>query len=101
MMVVKATIPLNPDAREEALELMSEVSAKSREEDGIVDYRISVDVDDPNLVRVFEHYENEDVFASHMQKEHTQELVGQLPEFVGGEVEAIRFDVESVSELEM
>lgn len=101
MMVVKSAIPIDPESREEAIEMMSDLSSKSREEDGMVDYHVSIDIDDENLLRLVEQFESEEAFNSHMQEEHTQEFVEELPEIVAGEVEAIRFDVESASELEM
>jgi len=101
MLMTKAELPIHPDKREQAMELVSDVAEKSRQESGILEYRVMVDKDDQNHLTFLEQYENEEAFDSHMQAEHTQRLVEELPEILGGEPEAHRFEVESVSELEM
>ncbi|MEF8812959.1 MAG: putative quinol monooxygenase [Halovenus sp.] len=101
MLMTKAEIPVAPDKRDQAMELVSDVAEKSREESGIHEYRVLVDMEDENHITFVELYEDEEAFNSHMQTEHTQRLVERLPEIVGGEPEAHRFEIESVSELEM
>lgn len=100
MFVVNATVPVNPENRDEAKELFADVAEQSRTEDGIIDYRVSTDVDDPNLFRIFEQYEDDEAFETHMQTDHIDEFMAQLPDLLGGEVDATRFDVESSAELE-
>ncbi|MEF8812958.1 MAG: putative quinol monooxygenase [Halovenus sp.] len=101
MLLVKTELPIDPDKREQAMDLFSEVAEKSREESGIVGYQVTVDKDDPNHLTLIEQFEDEEGFNSHMQAEHTQQLVEELPEIAGGELEAKQFEVESVSELDM
>jgi len=98
--VVKGVIPIDPESRDKAKELLGDVAEKSRSEAGIIDYRVSVDVSDPNLFRVFEQYEDDAAFETHMQTDHIDEFMTQLPDLLAGEVDATRFDVESVSELD-
>lgn len=101
MLAIDAEIPVDPDERERALEIMSDLAEKSRAEDGIVDYRVSIDVDDPNLIRLLEQYEDERAFEEHMQADHTQNFMDELPELITGEVKADRFEVDSKAELEI
>jgi quinol monooxygenase YgiN len=101
MLMTKAEVPVDPDKREQAMELVSDVAEKSREESGIHEYRVLVDTEDENNITFVELYADEEAFNSHMQAEHTQRLVEELPEIVGGEPEAHRFDIGSVSELDM
>jgi len=101
MLVIIATVPVQSEKVSEATELLSDVAQQSRDEEGIIDYRVSVDVDDENIFKVIEIYENEDAFNSHMQKEHTQDFVEALPNLAGGEIEAKQFEVDSMSDLEL
>lgn len=100
MLVVKGTIPIAPDKREEAVELMSNLTEHSQSEDGIIDYRVSIDIDDRNTLRILEQYENEEAFNNHMETEHVEEFMTSIPDLLAGEVEAKRFEVSSSSDLE-
>lgn len=101
MFVVNGAVPIDPESRDEAMNLFTDIAEKSRTEEGIIDYRISTDVDDPNLFRFFEQYEDDETFETHMETDHIDEFMSQLPELLDGEVDATRFDVEESSELEV
>ena len=101
MIVVHATLPVKSEKREEAIEAAKSVAEKSRDEDGIVEYRVAVDADDRNLLRFFEQYEDEAAFGAHASSEHFAEFVGTLPEFLDGEASLKRFEVSSVTEMDM
>jgi len=101
MIAIKATVPVDPDERERAIEMMSDLAEKSRAEDGVIDYRIATDIEDPNVFRALEQYEDEETLDRHLQAEHTQNAMATLPEILGGEIEMRRLDVESASDFEM
>jgi quinol monooxygenase YgiN len=99
MYVMKATIPVDPDSREDAIEAAAELARKSREEDGVVDYRIAADIEDENVLRFFEQYEDEDAVESHMESDHFLAFQGQIGDFVAGEVELVQFEVSDSQDL--
>lgn len=101
MLVIHATFPIDPDRREEAIELMRELAENSRDEDGIIDYQVAADIDDPNLFRFTEQYEDEAAFGAHAESEHFGAFEAELPGLLAGEPEVTRFDVESVSDVEL
>lgn len=101
MLVVHATFPIAPDARAEALELVDELVEQSNREDGIIDYRAAVDVQDDHVLRFIERYEDADAFESHLGTEHFAAFEERLPDLLGGEPEAYRFEVSDASELEL
>lgn len=101
MIVIHASFPIDPDSRDEALDLIEDLVAQSQQEDGIIDYRATTDVIDPNVVRFVEQYENEEAFGAHTQTDHFQELEAALPELLAGEPEVTKFDVDSAEELEL
>ncbi|UVE52027.1 antibiotic biosynthesis monooxygenase (plasmid) [Haloferax larsenii] len=101
MLVVHATFPIDPDRRTEALELVGELAEHSRDEDGIIDYRVATDVDDSNVFRFIEQYENEAAFAAHAETDHFETFESALPEVLAGEPDVTQFEVESATALEL
>lgn len=99
MIVIHASFPLDPDRRDDALELIDDLVAESQTEDGVIDYRATTDVSDPNIVRFFEQYEDEDAFAEHGQTEHFREFAAALPDLLAGDPDVTKFDVESAEDV--
>jgi len=101
MIVLHATFPIDPDHREEALELADALVDESNEEDGMIDYRATTDVQDENVLRFFEQYEDQAAFEAHSQTDHFQRFEERLPDLLAGEPEVRRFEVSDASELEL
>ncbi|SIS13576.1 putative quinol monooxygenase [Natronorubrum thiooxidans] len=101
MLVIHATFPIDPDSRDEALELVQDLAEHSRKEDGIVDYRVTTDVENSNVFRFFERYEDEAAFGVHAETDHFAAFEAVLPELLSGEPEVTRFDIESASPVEL
>jgi quinol monooxygenase YgiN len=99
MIVLNATIPVDPDSREQAVEAATDLAQASREEDGVVDYRVTADLEDENVIRIFEQYADDDAVNAHMESDHYKAFESQVPEFAGGAVELYRFDVSEKSQL--
>lgn len=101
MIVLHASFPIAPERRDEALELVDDLVDQSQAEDGMIDYRATTDVQDPNVIRFFEQYEDADAFEAHTQTTHFQEFEEALPELLAGEPEVVQFEVDSATELEL
>ncbi len=101
MIVVHATFPLDPDERERVLELTEELEQKTREEPGVIEYVASTDVNNPNLLRVTERYEDEAALGAHAQTDHFAEFTAMLPEILAGEPEIMQYEVSEATELEL
>lgn len=101
MLIVHATFPIDPDRRDEALDRIETLAERSRGEDGVVDYRVAADVEDPNVFRFFERYEDEAAFGAHAETDHFQEFEAALPDLLAGEPEVTRFDVESATTVDL
>jgi quinol monooxygenase YgiN len=99
MIVLNASIPIDPDSRETAVEAASELAQRSREEDGVIDYRVALDIEDDATLRVFEQYEDEDALNAHMNSDHYGSFESQVPEFAAGAPELYRFDVSEKTQL--
>jgi len=100
MYVIRATVPLDPDERERGVEAARELARACREnEAGVVDYRVSIDVDDETLLRFFELYEDKAAVAAHEEADHYRAFQERMDEFVAGAIEAVRYEVSDVTEL--
>lgn len=99
MIVMHATMPVDPDSREDALDLARDLAEASREEDGVIDYRVATDAEDPNTVRVFEQYEDDAAVEAHMNSDHFQSFQADIAAHLAGEPTLYRFDVESKTQV--
>jgi quinol monooxygenase YgiN len=101
MLIVRATFPIDSDRRDEALELIETLIEHSQNEEGVIDYQVATGVDDPNLFRFFEQYEDEAAFEAHAESDHFQEFEAALPDLLTGEPEVTQFDVADSSAVEL
>ncbi len=101
MIVVHASFPIDPEYREEALAEIEDLTEPSRAEDGMLDYRATTDVEDPNVVRFIERYEDDGALAAHTQTDHFGEFEAALGDWLAGEPEILRFEVDAMGELEL
>ena len=94
MQIVYAVLPLSPDHRDEALEATRTIAEKSREEPGVIDYRVGTDVEDPNILRFVEQYEDADAVDTHLETDHYQVYEDTIiPDMLAGEPEITQFEV--------
>ncbi len=101
MIVVHASFPVKPDKRDEALDLAETLVEQSNQEEGMIEYRATTDVSDPNTVRFFEQYEDEAALAAHGESDHFLEFASQLPDLLAGEPTVTRFDVDSATDVDL
>lgn len=101
MIVIHATFPIEEEKVDEALELADQLVEESNQEPGMIDYRATRDVQDENVIRFFEQYEDVEAFEAHTQTDHFQRLEEQLPDLLAGEPEVIQFEVDSATELDL
>ena len=99
MILQYAVIPVDPDSRDEAVEAVSELAAQSREEPGVVDYRVGADVEDDSVLRIFEQYEDAESVEAHMTSDHFETFQERLPSFAGGDVELYKYEVSDSTQL--
>ncbi len=101
MIVLHAAVPIAAEHREDALETIEDLVEDSRAEEGMIDYRATTDVEDPNTVRFFEQYEDEAAMQSHLETDHYLEFARALPDWLAGEPEVLKFEVSEATELDL
>ena len=60
---------------ETVLNLLKEVAKESIQEEGNLQYKVHQSNSDPNIILLFEEYQNEDAIAKHRASEHFQKIV--------------------------
>jgi len=101
MIVLHAEAPIASEHREDALETIRDLVEQSRAEDGMIDYRATTDIEDPDTVRFFEQYEDEAALEAHMETDHYLSFAKSLPEWLAGEPEVLKFEVSEATELDL
>ncbi len=95
MIVIHSEVPVKPDSRTEAVELLKEIATRSRAEPGVIDYRVTSDLEDSNMLRIIEHYEDEDAADSHESSDHVAQFQEQMEPHLAAEAELSIHDVAS------
>lgn len=98
MIIVHGTIPIKPDAREEALVLARRMTEETLKEMGCISYDFYVGLRDPNTLMLFQEWESMDALMGHFQTEHMEEFMRELPRVVSGQVTTRRYAVQAVDE---
>jgi quinol monooxygenase YgiN len=101
MIVIHATFPVDPDERDRVIEHVKELEAATRKEDGVIEYDVAIDIENRNLLRFTERYEDEEAFGAHTRTEHFAEFEAMLPEVLAGEPNIMKYDIEHAEELEL
>lgn len=96
MIVKHSEVPLAPETREEALTLLRALARDSRAEDGVVEYHVTVDADDPTVARIFERYEDHAAAESHEASVHLAAFERAFEPHLDGHSTLLSFDVTSM-----
>lgn len=99
MIVISGHARVKAASRSDALAAASEMGEASRAEDGCVEYRFAVDIDDPDVVRLFECWESVEHLEAHFATPHFALFSGALAEALDDEAEFVRYEVESAGPL--
>ena len=101
MIVLHAVFPIKPDKLDEALDYAEMMVEESNQEAGVIDYRVGTDIQDGNVLRFFEQYEDGAAMEAHIESDHFAELEAALPDLLAGEPDITQFEVDSVSDVEL
>lgn len=99
MIVMHASLPVDPDSLDEAVSLATDLAETSRTEEGVVDYRVGADIEDETTLRFFERYADDAAVDAHMNSQHFQEFQGEIASHLAGEPTLTRFDVSESTQL--
>lgn len=78
MIKVVAKNALKEGVRDEALALLDEMIAKTRQEDGCIKYELYELDGDPNVLTFIEEWESAEKLSAHMDSEHFKRIIPLL-----------------------
>lgn len=93
MIVKHSEVPIDPDGRAEALALLEDLAVASRNEAGVLDYRITEDLETPNVVRIIERYESAEAAKAHEASGHLAAFEEAIDPYLAGESVLVSFVV--------
>lgn len=96
MIVMHSEVPIDPSHRTEALELLTELAQHSRAEPGVIDYRVTIDIEDRNTARIVEQYEDEAAAEAHETSDHLAAFLEEFEHCLAAESELRIYEVASV-----
>ena len=100
MIILLSEVPVAPESRDEAIRIVKSMARVSRTEPGVIDYRVTTDLETPNIVRIIEQYEDSDAVEAHESSDHLKEFQRDIKPHVAGEPELYRYNVTAQSKME-
>lgn len=98
MVVIHATLTLDTETREEAVDHIRSLVDASNEEPGVIDYWAGIDVHDEGTVRFFEHYDDDAAFQAHLETEHYQAFEARLPDYLADTPTVMKYEISDAYE---
>ena len=93
MIVIAGSVSIRPEKRAEAIRAALDMARATRAEPGCHAYRFSADLDDPNLMYIFEEWEDDAALARHFQTPHMAAFRKLLPAIVAAPGTITRYSV--------
>src|ERR1043166_754927 len=92
MLVISGMLEFKPEDRDFVLAGLVDITARSRQDPGCVEYWGAEEVDAPNRFRFFEVWENEELFESHRDLPHEHDFMARYVSRITG-ADAYIYDV--------
>ena len=95
MIVIKARARIRPDKRDQVAAAAQAMAAATEAEPGNISYTFSQDLADPNVIHLFEEWEDEASLAEHFTLPHMADFVVALGEVLDGDMPTTKYVVSS------
>lgn len=93
MIIVKGSIPVKTDHREEAVALVESLAERSRSESGCLSYEVYVKADAPQVIVIWQQWTSMDALEAHFCSEHVDCFLDAIPDYIDGQVTSEHYDV--------
>lgn len=95
MIIISGTARVKPEVRDEAVAAAVAMMRDSAAESGCNAYRFMSDLEDPDVIHVYEEWENAEALAEHFEQPHFAEFGARLGGWLDGESSFMRHEVSS------
>ena len=99
MIVIAGTVRVNPDRRDDALAAARAMATATRREPGCAAYRFAVDIDDQNVVHLFEEWTDADALKAHFETPHMATFRNAIAGVLAAPPEFRRYEVSAAGAL--
>ncbi len=93
MIIVKGSIPVKSDCREDAVALVESLAEHSRSESGCLSYEVYVKADEPQVIVIWQQWTCMDALEAHFCSEHVDCFLDAIPDYIDGQVTSEHYDV--------
>ena len=93
MLIVAATVQIQPDKIDEAISAMQEMAEATQSEDGCIRYQFYQDIQEPTTFLAYEEWRDDAALAAHNETPHMAVLQSKMPGIVVGPVDVKRYEV--------
>ncbi len=99
MLVISGIMHISPESRIKAVAAMIRVEQATRKEAGCLTYTFYSDLEDPNVLRIFEEWESDAALAAHFKAPHIAEFRKAMADVKVLSREIRKYEVASVAAL--
>ena len=78
MITVAARVSIKPELRKQAVEAAIKVARATQSDPGCLQYHFYADLEDPNVLHVFEEWSSAETLTAHLQQQHTVEFLAAI-----------------------
>jgi quinol monooxygenase YgiN len=93
VITVAGRIPLKPEQRDRAVAAAVKMTAETHKEAACIQYHFYTDIENPNMLHVFEEWESQAALDEHFATPHMAEFAAVIGECVDGEPNVVRYVV--------
>jgi len=100
VIILLSEVPVEPESETAAVEILRDMAAESRAEPGVIDYRVTSDLEEPDVFRIIETYEDGEAVQAHETSAHLDEFQQAIAPYMAGEPALYRYDVATKTEMD-
>ncbi len=99
MIIVAGSVRIRPDTQPQALNLAKWMQQQTQTETGCLEYHFAQDLEQDNLIHVFERWTDLGALQAHFQTEHMAQFNQQLEALLLAPPRVLRYTVQDETEL--
>jgi quinol monooxygenase YgiN len=92
VILITGTLPLQPSQLPAALDAVRTIQQATRSEPGCHAYRFSLDIDDGNLLRIHEEWEDDAALEAHLATPYFADFIERIGDKLAGPPDVLRWD---------
>lgn len=100
MIVIHSEVPIYDDSKTEASKILEDMASTSRKESGVIDYRVTFDIEAPATARIIEQYEDREAVESHESSSHLESFQEEIEPYMRAEPTLYQYEVTKKIEAE-